>query len=765
MLGLSGDPAALSENAARVLEKRYLLKDETGDVVETPDRLFRRVATNISKAELLYGGGEEDRRRWEEAFYGVMSRLEFLPNSPTLMNAGTGIQQLSACFVLPVDDSMDGIFESLKHTALIHKSGGGTGFAFSRVRPHNDMVNSTRGVSSGPLSFMNVFDAATETVKQGGRRRGANMAILRVDHPDILDFIACKDRTDRLNNFNISVALTDRFMQALEAGDNYEVINPRTGSSVGRLNATDVFSRIVDSAWRTGEPGIVFIDRINRDNPTPALGDIESTNPCGEQPLLPYESCNLGSVNLSRFTRGEEGTCELDVERLRDAVRVAVRFLDNVIDMNRYPLPQIAELTRGNRKIGLGVMGFADLLIRMGIPYDHPEAEDVAEEVMGLVEAAAHGASRELAVERGPFPNFAQSVYAGGGETPLRNATVTTIAPTGSISIISDTSSGVEPLFAVAFVRRVLDGEELVEVNSTFESIARREGFYSEGLVRRIAEAGSVQHIEEIPARWRGVFQTAHDISPAAHIRIQAAFQKHTDNAVSKTVNFANDATRDDVAEVFRSAFKLDCKGVTIYRDGSRDLQVLRTGGPDGAGAGGTSGNASGKAMVDAPTVPAGRAEPVRTARPRPETVTGETRRVGTGCGHMYVTVNHDEQGPFELFAQIGKAGGCAASQTEAIGRLISLSLRAGVDAGAIATQLRGVRCPSPAWNKGEKVYSCADGIGQALTRYLEANGAATTRAPGDGAERLAGMCTECGSELEYEGGCVVCRACGYSRC
>ncbi len=760
MLGLSDDSVGLSENASRVLEKRYLLKDESGKVVETPDRLFRRVATNISQAELLYGGGEEARRRWEEAFFGVMTRLEFLPNSPTLMNAGTGIQQLSACFVLPVEDSMDGIFESLKHTALIHKSGGGTGFSFSRVRPHNDMVNSTRGVSSGPLSFMNVFDAATETVKQGGRRRGANMAILRVDHPDILDFIACKDRTDRLNNFNISVALTDRFMHALEAGDDYELINPRAGDPVGRLRATDVFARIVDSAWRTGEPGIVFIDRINRDNPTPALGAIESTNPCGEQPLLPYESCNLGSLNLSRFTRGEIGACELDVEGLREAVRVAVRFLDNVIDMNRYPLPQIAELTRGNRKIGLGVMGFADLLIRMGIPYDHSEACDVADEVMRLVNEAGHDASRELAVERGPFPNFARSVFAERGEEPMRNATVTTIAPTGSISIISDTSSGVEPLFAVAFVRRVLDDEELVEVNSTFETIARREGFYSQELVRRIAREGSIQGIEEIPVRWREVFKTAHDISPDDHIRIQSAFQKHTDNAVSKTVNFSHEATRDDVAEVFRRAFELDCKGVTIYRDGSRDLQVLSTGSGSEATVSG-AGDGGGNGTAGAATTGG-----VKTPRPRPEAVSGETRRVGTGCGHLYVTVNHDEHGPFELFAQIGKAGGCAASQTEAIGRLISLSLRAGVDAGAIATQLRGVRCPSPAWNRGEKVYSCADGIGQALTRYLEGNGKSVPAiGAATGAERLAGMCTECGSELEYEGGCVVCRSCGYSRC
>jgi len=515
----------LSENAQRVLEARYLSRDDASQVVETPEEMFRRVASNIALAELLYDSDEQTRRHWEEAFYGIMRRLEFLPNSPTLMNAGTDIQQLSACFVLPVEDSMDGIFDSLKHTALIHKSGGGTGFSFSRIRPHNDMVNSTKGVSSGPLSFMTVFDAATETVKQGGRRRGANMAILRVDHPDILDFIKSKDNTDRLNNFNISVAITDRFMEALAAGEEYELVNPRTGAVVGTCNAASVFESIVDASWRTGEPGIVFIDRMNRGNPTPAIGDIESTNPCGEQPLLPYESCNLGSINLSRFTRGQAGMCTIDHEKLEMAVTVAVRFLDDVIDMNRYPLPEISELTRANRKIGLGVMGFADLLMRMGIPYDHEDATDVARDVMRTVHNAAREASRRLAEERGAFPNFSRSVYAERGEQPLRHATVTTIAPTGSISIISDTSSGVEPVFALAFVRRVLDGAELVEVNSTFADIARSEGFDSEELMRRLADGESLSTMEEVPEKWRHVIKTAHEVSPSAHVRIKQRFR------------------------------------------------------------------------------------------------------------------------------------------------------------------------------------------------------------------------------------------------
>jgi ribonucleoside-diphosphate reductase alpha chain len=687
------------------------------------------------------------------------------------MNAGTDIQQLSACFVLPVRDSMDGIFEAIKHTALIHKSGGGTGFSFSRVRPRGDVVGSTKGTSSGPLSFMTVFDAATETVKQGGRRRGANMAILRVDHPDVVDFIRTKDQTDRLNNFNISVAITDRFMEALEAGGDYELVNPRSGEVTERIEAQKVFDLMVDSAWRTGEPGVVFIDRVNRFNPTPAVGEIESTNPCGEQPLLPYESCNLGSVNVVSFARGAAGSATVDYSSLRQAVHTSVRFLDNVIDMNRYPLPEIAELTRANRKIGLGVMGFADLLIRMGIPYDHDDAVDVARELMRNVQDAGHEASRELAAERGPFPNFEGSMHAERGEAPLRNATVTTIAPTGSISIIADTSSGVEPLFALTFTRRVLDGTEMVEVNSTFAEIARGGGFYSDELVAELAAAGSAAEIETIPRRWREVFKTAHDIEPAAHVRIQAAFQEFTDNAVSKTVNFPHTASREDVAGVFQQAFAGGCKGVTIYRDGSRDAQVLSTGKTAGT-----------KSPAPQPQQKPGHRRP----RPRPGVVAGETRRVETGCGNMYVTINTDEEGrPFELFAQIGKAGGCAASQTEAIGRLISLSLRAGVDPKAIAKQLRGVRCPSPAWNRGEKVFSCADGIGQALAGFLETLAAAPPPVPGNGngggsdvappagtstkpsnfAERLAGVCAECGGLLEFEGGCVICRGCGYSRC
>ncbi len=741
MITLAENPT-LNPNALRVLESRYLSKDESGKVIETPEQMFARVADNISLAEANYGSDERERRHWRDVFFRTMSALDFLPNSPTLMNAGTDIQQLSACFVLPVEDSMEAIFDSIKHTALIHKSGGGTGFSFSRLRPRNDVVQSTQGVSSGPVSFMGVFDAATDTVRQGGRRRGANMAMLRVDHPDILDFIDAKTANERLNNFNISVAVTDRFMEALAAGEDYELLNPRTGEVTASLPAADVFRRIVDRAWLNGEPGVIFIDRINRENPTPAVGAIESTNPCGEQPLLPYESCNLGSVNLARFARGEMGNAEIDFERLSEVVRVGVRFLDDVIDMNRYPLPQIEALTRANRKIGLGVMGFADLLIQMGIPYESPEAEAVAEKVMSCVNEAAVEASRELARERGAFPNFGGSVYAQRGEAPRRNATVTTIAPTGSISIIAGVASGVEPLFGVAFKRRILDGAELVDVNPLFERVAREEEFYSEALAAKIAEEGRVHDLEEVPLRWRNLFQTAHDVSPEGHVRIQAAFQKHTENAVSKTVNLANEAKREDVEETFRFAFQLGCKGVTIYRDGSREMQVLSTGKPAPA------------------------AGEKRAPRPRPEVVTGSTTRMETGCGNLYVTTNETIEGPFELFASIGKTGGCAASQTEAIGRLVSLSLRSGVDAHAVARQLRGVRCPYPSWNRGNKVLSCADAIGQALEKFLEGSKTHSSPKPElDRAERLAGNCVECGNVLEFEGGCAVCRVCGYSRC
>lgn len=560
----------LSENAIKVLKGRYLLRDNGGKVVETPEGLFRRVAESVAGAERIFDGNA-DVKGIEERFFRLMSELRFFPNSPTLMNAGKKNQQLSACFVLPVEDSMERIFDAVKEAALIHKSGGGTGFSFSRLRPRNDPVQTTHGISSGPVSFMEVFDAATEAIKQGGTRRGANMGILRVDHPDILDFIRIKETPGKMTNFNLSVAITDAFMEAARRGDEYPLVNPRTGKEAGSLNAREVFGLLTGKAWKTGEPGVIFIDAINADNPTPHAGDIESTNPCGEQPLLPYESCNLGSVNLSRFVK--KGCILWD--DLAGTVETAVRFLDNIIEVNNYPLAEIEKITRANRKIGLGVMGFADLLIALGIPYDTEDAVKTGEEVISFIQREAKRASRALAGERGAFPNFGESAYGGRDEPPLRNATVTTIAPTGTISLIADCSSGIEPLFGVAYTRRAMEGVELPVIHPHFVELAKEGGFYSETLMEEVASSGSIQGIKGVPEDVRRLFVTSRDIDHRWHIRMQAAFQRHTDNAVSKTINFSESASVDDVREAFFMAHELGCKGLTIYRYGSRVGQPL----------------------------------------------------------------------------------------------------------------------------------------------------------------------------------------------
>jgi ribonucleotide reductase alpha subunit len=1219
-------PMPVSENARTVLERRYLKKGMKGDPLETPEEMACRVAYNIALAEALYYGAlPEVMLRWAEAYYAMMLRLDFLPNSPTLMNAGRELQQLSACFVLPVEDSMESIFEAVKNTALIHKSGGGTGFSFSRLRPHADVVRSTKGVSSGPISFMTVFDAATETIKQGGTRRGANMGILRVDHPDILDFITCKSQTNRLNNFNISVALTEEFMKAVESGEEYSLVNPHSREVTGRLPAREVFERIVDSSWKNGEPGMIFIDRINRDNPTPRIGAIESTNPCvtgdtlvavadgrgavpirqlaeegtdtpvfcrngsgrstvrmmrnpritghampilkvvlddgnalrvtenhrfvlsdgsareakdlapgdslglmtrrtssfekmlphsnsssqlyrwisttdhpkwslehrlianfryrqqtgktldwhrqvvhhrdydglnndpanlvvmakeehdrfhsedrkgeknpmrrfpeknwmndpakqqesrmkhhvgakrgeetkerigtattlrfhdegfrsrhgaavktamvdhrdsfleamharahgkleecqdatdlpcfldgnavmvertcehcgatyavewarreqsfctkscylswhngnpavrrkiaesvhsayaakaektrrqqveclvdlkfecgrmplkkewenrcaekripkrlgtefgfptflslketaqtynhrvvavvrdgvedvyngtvddfhnfyvghfpgeidgdachhyvnvlqcGEQPLLPYESCNLGSINLANMLATQGGNARIDYDKLKATVHMAVRFLDDVIDMNNYPLAEIRHMTVGNRKIGLGVMGFADMLIALGIPYDSDEALAVAQELMSFVQEESGAASCSLARERGPFPNYDVSVFPERGGAPRRNATTTTIAPTGTISIIAGVSSGIEPIFALSYIRNVMDNDHLVEVHPLFAAEMRRRGLYSVERMTELSKVGTLRHLEGIPEDVSRVYVTAHDISPEAHLRMQAAFQKYTENAVSKTVNFPSDATRDDIRKVFVLAYRLGCKGVTVYRDKSRDEQVLNIGGV----------NAKEGAQEQVPGP-----EPFVTPRPRPDTLIGVTKEIKTSCGKLYVTINRDEKGIFEVFNQMGKAGGCAASQSEAIGRLASLALRSGVQPGMIVKQLKGISCHLPSWggNGGGKILSCADAVSKAIEWYLEnfeamfpgfpkpvaeaARSAAKKASLPAGEEEIArGACPDCGSQVERQEGCLKCRSCGFSEC
>jgi ribonucleoside-diphosphate reductase alpha chain len=567
------DDLKLGVNAIKVLKNRYLIKDYEGKVIETPSQMFRRVAKAVAKADLLYDK-KSDVKQTEETFYQVMTNREFLPNSPTLMNAGTRLGQLSACFVLPVEDSIDGIFTTLKYMALIHQSGGGTGFSFSKLRPAGDIVGSTKGVASGPVSFMTIYDAATNVIKQGGRRRGANMAILDVTHPDILKFIEVKSREGILTNFNISVAVTDQFMDAVEKDAEVALVNPRSGKAEAKLRARHIFDLIVSNAWRTGDPGLIFIDEINRHNPTPQLGEIRSTNPCGEQPLLPFESCNLGSINLAKMVNGGD----VDWKKLRRVTRTAVHFLDNVIDLNKFPVPEIGEVTQANRKIGLGVMGFADMLILLGIAYDSEEALALAEKVMKFISDEATKKSVETGEKRGAFPNFKGSLWEKRGYKTIRNSTVTTVAPTGTISIIAGCSGGIEPIFAVAFIRNVMEGTRLLEVQPTFEELAKEKGFYSRELMLEIAKTGSIQKMEKVPEDVRRIFVTSLDIAPEWHVRMQAAFQKYVDNAVSKTVNLPPDATVEDVRRVYLLAYKLKCKGITVYRYGSKREQVLYVG-------------------------------------------------------------------------------------------------------------------------------------------------------------------------------------------
>jgi ribonucleoside-diphosphate reductase alpha chain len=824
--GIWQDPQ-LSDNARTVLRRRYLIKDDAGDPTEEPTDLYRRVATTIAAADAEYGATEGAVTELAKAFYDLMATRVWMPNSPTLMNAGRPLGQLSACFVLPVDDALanaeSGIYDTLRHMALVHQSGGGTGFSFSRLRPKNDVVRSTMGVASGPVSFMSLYDASTEVVKQGGTRRGANMGILRVDHPDILDFIACKSDITKVTNFNISVAVTDAFMAALEAGESYDLIHPRSGECVGQLDAREVFQTIVHGAWQTGEPGVFFIDQANRYNPVPHLGAYEATNPCGEQPLLPYDVCNLGSINVGAFVRDGK----VDWEGLRRTVHLCTHFLDNVIDVNRYPLPEITELANRIRRIGLGVMGWADFLLRLGVPYNSEEAIEWGRRLMQFIDDESKVESERLAGERGVFPEWEQSIWgpeascardAEGArirpERRLRNCNLTTVAPTGTISIIAGCSSGIEPLFAVAFMRNQA-GVLMPDVNEDFVAIAKREGWYSEDLVQRIAEEGHI-HFPEVPQQWQDVFVTAHDVSPEWHIRMQAAFQEFTDSAISKTCNFPNEATEDYVREIYEMAHQLGCKGVTVYRDGSRDMQVLSTGKTAKKvkeQAGGSASEAPDRQEVPElkSTIAELEAElqltrkrlhevesenlQRRAKRSRPELLRGTTRRIETPMGTLYVTLTEDDRGqPFEMFMSLGKAGGGLMADVEAMGRLVSLALRSGVPIKEIHRQLRMISSDRAVGLGPHKVLSVPDSIGIAIERWMQdkqgvqqdllespveaaaapAKAKPKTTSGPDGAlyefeslnaEQHAGACPDCGSQLEFAEGCMKCHVCGFSEC
>ena len=810
----------LSPNAVTVLERRYLVKDDQGKPVERPEDLFWRVARTIAEPDRRYGASDKAVEGLAETFFELMATRVWMPNSPTLMNAGRPLGQLSACFVLPIDDALSndrsGIYDTLRAMALVHQSGGGTGFSFSRLRPKNDVVRSTMGVASGPVSFMKLYDASTDVVKQGGTRRGANMGILRVDHPDILEFIACKDDLTQVTNFNISVAVTDAFMRAVEEGRSYDLIHPRTAAVVAQLDAREVFRKVVHGAWKTGEPGVYFIDRANYYNPVPQLGSYEATNPCGEQPLLPYDVCNLGSINVGLFVKDGD----VDWDRLRTAVHLCTHFLDNVIDANRYPLAEIDDLAKRIRRIGLGVMGWADLLVRLGIPYNSDEGVALGRRVMEFVDEEAKVASEKLAEQRGVFAEWERSIWGpdatcargprGERVRPmrrLRNCNLTTVAPTGTISIIAGCSSGIEPLFAVAFMRNQA-GVLMPDVNEDFVAIAKQEGWYSGALMQQIGEAGHI-HFDQVPAKWQRVFVTAHDVTPEWHIQMQAAFQEFTDSAISKTCNFSNDATEEYVEKIYRYAYKLGCKGVTVYRDGAREMQVLSTGSTakkvqeQAAGLGKDAlAEALGRiAELDAELARTrdklhdAEAENLqrRAKRSRPDLLKGATRRVETPLGTMYVNITEDDKGqPFEVFISLGKAGGALMADVEAIGRLISLALRSGIPLREVYRQLRGISSDRVVGLGPNKVLSVPDAIGIAIEKWMQEKqgiqqdllGGAVPSAPapvqggipgpeGTAGERggagaahdFIGACPDCGSQLAFIEGCAKCHVCGFSEC
>ncbi len=742
----------ITDNSLIILKKRYYKKDVDGNTIEDWNGMISRVANNIA--------GDDDSKK--ERYFKLLDSGKFLPNSPTLMNAGNDIQQLSACFVLPIEDSMESIFNTLKNAALIHKSGGGTGFSFSRLREKNSRVRSTNGVSSGIIPFMEVYNSATNAVKQGGTRRGANMAILKVTHPQIMEFITAKEDITKLTNFNISVGVNNEFMEAVKQDGDFNLISPFTNKVTKTLKARVIFDKMVELAHKNGEPGIIFLDKINEFNPTPHIGEIESTNPCGEQPLLPNEACNLGSINLAAFVKDGE----IDWEDLKFVIKESVEFLDDVIDRTIFPLKEIDEMVKGNRKIGLGVMGWSDLLFMLKIPYNSEKGLELAKKVMEFIDYYGKEKSVELAELHGSFPNYKGSIYDTGNlkregnldwnglikkmsTIGIRNATITTIAPTGTISMIADTSSGVEPQFSLVFVKNVMDGEKLLYVNKHFENALKEAGLYSKDLLEKVAQHGSIKHLDEIPESIKKIFVTSHDISPEWHVKMQSSFQEYVDNAVSKTINFLNDASPEDIKTAYQLAYDTKCKGITVYRDGSRTGQVL---------------NIGDSIKKDAPKI---KIQP----RKRPEVTTGTTQKIETGCGHMYVTINSDEKGACEVFIQMGKVGGCASAQLQSIARLISLSLRSNVSVESIIRQMKGIRCPSPTWSKGKAVTSCSDAVAQALENYLSFKDTINiknvefTEVKPTQTKKMVGTCPECGSAIENTEGCLKCPSCGWSKC
>jgi ribonucleoside-diphosphate reductase alpha chain len=758
------DPV-LTDNAVRVLRKRYLKCDEEGNPLETPKDLFWRVASTIAEEDRKYGATDSEIRDVAVDFYDMMRTGTWEPNSPTLFNAGRELGNLSACFVLPVADSMEGIYETLKNMALIHQSGGGTGFSFSRLRQRGAKVKSTNGVASGPVSFMKVYNASTEAVKQGGNRRGANMGILRVDHPDIEEFITCKADTNEVTNFNISVAVTDEFMRAAIDGDRYELKDPRDGSVVGIRNAAEILDKIIEQAHATGEPGLFFIDEANRYNPVPHMGSYESTNPCGEQPLLSYDVCNLGSTNLGNFVLEERHSTDwrdrVDWARLGETEHKAVHFLDNVIDANEFPLPEIRDTVDRIRRVGAGVMGWADMLVKLGISYDSEKAREVAREVSSFVHKARMDASEELAEERGVFPEWEESIW-GPDETcardengnrvrpmrRLRNCNLDTVAPTGTISIIAGCSGGIEPLYAVAFWRYQA-GEEMQDVNDDFKRKAREEGWYTEDLMEKVCEAGTLQEVDEVPGHIKDVFVTAHDVAPKDHIRMQAAWQENIDSAISKTINFPEKAVPEDVREGYELAFELGCKGITVYRDGSREGQALSVGKQE---------DEDESISVDDGTWPI----TVRKA-PRPPTLNGKTRRIVTPLGTLLVTINEYEGQPFEVIVNLGKAGGAANADAEALGRLISLALRSGVPLDEIYKQLSGISSEQVIGFGDQKVHSVPDGVAQVFEDYLQ--GDIDPHPNGVDEKGAMKACPDCDATLVRTEGCLKCQSCGFSEC